>query len=92
MRLDRRCDDPDKAPSAGQIMHKREKACQGLRGSAREECLGSYVGPEDKNRYGRDSIYASKYGGLYRAKPAKPLTLPNKPGRSSTGGELSGDD
>jgi len=74
--------DSEKAQSAGQIIHQREKACQGLRGPAREECLGNYVGPEGKKRFGRDSIYASKYSGAYRPKSAKPLSMPSKPGRS----------
>ena len=75
-------DDSEKAQSAGQIIHQREKACRGLRGPARDECLGSYVGPAGNKRFGRDSIYASKYSGAYRPKPAKPLSLPSKPGRS----------
>ena len=75
-------DDSEKAKSAGQIIHQREKACRGLRGPARDECLGNYVGPTGSKRFGRDSIYASKYSGAYRPKSAKPLSLPSKPGRS----------
>ena len=75
--------DSDKARTAGQIMQKREKACEGLKGEALEECRSNYVGPEPKSstRFGRDSIYVSKHKGLYRPKPGDAPAGAPKPGR-----------
>ncbi|MEO8629332.1 MAG: hypothetical protein ABI612_14705 [Betaproteobacteria bacterium] len=72
--------DDDSGPkSASQLMHKRDRACEGLKGVAMEQCLGNYVGPE--GRYGRASVYGSKHGGGGgAAKPSGPPRAP-RPGR-----------
>lgn len=75
--------DSDKARTAGQIMQKREKACEGLKGEALQECRLNYVGPEPpgSRRFGRDSIYVSKHRSLLRPKPGTPGGGAYKPGR-----------
>jgi hypothetical protein len=38
----------DKPRSQQDIIREREKACQGLKGEARMECLANYVGPREE--------------------------------------------
>ena len=71
----------DNAQTAGQISNKRNQACKGLKGSALEQCLNSYVGPEQGNKYGRDSVYTGKHGGS-SSRPFKGRGEWTKPGRS----------
>ena len=71
----------ENAQTAGEISNKRNQACKDLKGDAREQCLNSYVGPEEGSRYGRDSVYTSKHGGA-RPKPFKSHGEWTKPGRS----------
>jgi hypothetical protein len=73
--------DFENAQSASQILNKRDKACEGLKGSALEQCLSDYVGPVARPRYGRDSVYAKKRYGLPEPKPWKSEGGPTKPGR-----------
>ena len=75
--------DFENAQSASQILDKRDKACKGLKGSALEECLAGYVGPEPGPHYGRDSIYAKKRYGTPEPKPKqwKGEGVPTRPGR-----------
>lgn len=65
--------------SAGQISSKREQACKNLKGTAREQCLSGYVGPEETQRYGRDSVYGKP--GASRPKGPKSHGDWTRPGR-----------
>ena len=69
----------ENAQSMGQILSKREQACKNLKGSAREQCLNGYVGPEETQRYGRDSVYAKP--GSSRPKGPKSHGDWTRPGR-----------
>jgi hypothetical protein len=71
----------ENAQSAGDISHKRNQACKGLKGAAMEQCMNDYVGPEAGSRYGRDSVYGGKRDGSH-PKPFKGRGEWTKPGRS----------
>src|SRR5690349_19315653 len=73
--------DFDNAQSAGQIEKRREQACKNLKGSALEQCLNGYVGPERATRYGRDSLYSSPHGSSPAKVPRQGEWTPPKPGR-----------
>jgi len=70
----------ENAQSAGQISNKRNQACKDLKGAAREECLNGYVGSEEAQRYGRDTVYTTKHGGS-RPSSVKKQSEWTKPGR-----------
>ena len=70
----------ENAQTAGEIWNKRNHACKDLKGTAREQCLNGYVGPEEGPRYGRDSVYTTKRGGV-RPKSIKRPGEWTKPGR-----------
>jgi hypothetical protein len=72
--------DGENAQTAGDIQNKRNQACKNLKGTAREQCLSGYVGPEDGGRYGRDSVYTGKQSGSH-SKPFKGRGEWTKPGR-----------
>jgi len=71
----------ENAQTAGQIQSKRNQACKGLKGSALEQCLNNYVGPEGGVKYGRDSVYTGKQGSS-QPKPFKGRGEWTRPGRS----------
>ena len=71
----------ENAQSAGEILSKRNQACKNLKGAALEQCLNSYVGPEEGTRYGRDSVYAGKRRGSRPKSPAKSQGEWTRPGR-----------
>jgi hypothetical protein len=70
----------ENAQSAGQIGTQREHACKDLKGAAREQCLSGYVGPDQKDRYGRDSVYTARQPGS-KPKSLKGQSEWTKPGR-----------
>jgi hypothetical protein len=70
----------ENAQSAGQISNKRNQACKDLKGAAREQCLNGYVGPDEGQRYGRDTVYTTKQRGS-RPSPVKGQSEWTKPGR-----------
>jgi hypothetical protein len=70
----------ENAQSAGQISSKREQACKNRKGADREQCLNGYVGPEEGQRYGRDSVYSNKPGAT-RPKTLKSQGDWTRPGR-----------
>ena len=72
--------DFENAQTAGQIERRREQACKDLKGTAREQCLNGYVGPERGTRYGRDSVYTGKQNGSQTKLP-KTKDDWTKPGR-----------
>jgi len=70
----------ENAQTAGEISKKRNQACKDLKGTAREECMSGYVGPEPGAKYGRDSVYTGKQGESH-TKPFKGRGEWTKPGR-----------
>ena len=70
----------ENAKSAGQIGTQRERACKDLKGSALEQCLNGYVGPDHSDKFGRDSVYTTRQSGT-KPKSVKGQSEWTRPGR-----------